>query len=87
MIHWQNSPLAVKGEEVKCFSCGTEMVESDEFCWHIGEPIIKETGKLYSKRWTCPKCGHWERSDFINQTTKFKQEYNLLLPFERRRPR
>jgi len=54
----------MKGGRLKCHFCKIEMIESDEFCWHIGEPIKQETGVLYSKRHTCPKCGHWERSDF-----------------------
>ncbi len=49
---------------MKCPFCNIEMIEADEFCWHVGEPIKLGTGELYSKKHTCPKCRHWERSDF-----------------------
>jgi predicted RNA-binding Zn-ribbon protein involved in translation (DUF1610 family) len=49
---------------MKCHFCKIDMIESDELCWKAGEPIIQETGELYSKRYTCPKCGHWERNNF-----------------------
>jgi predicted RNA-binding Zn-ribbon protein involved in translation (DUF1610 family) len=49
---------------MKCHFCKIEMSESDELCWKVGETIIQETGVLYSKRHTCPKCGHYERDNF-----------------------
>jgi len=61
---------------MKCFSCESEMIESDELCWEVGEPIIKETGKFYSKRHTCPKCGHWERTDFQWKKVRKKRAEN-----------
>lgn len=49
---------------MKCHFCKIEMIESDELCWKVGEPITQETGEVYSKRYTCPKCWHLERDNF-----------------------
>ena len=55
---------------MKCNFCKIEMIESDELCWLAGFPMQK--GKVYSKKHTCPKCGHFERDNFtgLNLLTK-----------------
>lgn len=46
---------------MKCYFCGVQMVISKE--------MTKE-GEYYSDRFTCPKCGHWERGNFQYQKNK-----------------
>ena len=52
---------------MKCFFCKVEMVKSKE---------ITKDGEYYSDRFTCPKCGHWERENFQYKDGKlpFKEE-------------
>ena len=40
------------------------MIESDELCWNINEKMLPENAEVYSSRFTCSKCGHWERTNF-----------------------
>ena len=49
---------------MKCYFCDIDMVETEELCWNIGEERIPENAEVYSSRFTCPKCGHWERAKF-----------------------
>jgi hypothetical protein len=52
---------------MKCHFCKIEMTELDEFCWKVSEPIKLETGELYSKKYICPKCLHFERLIIISK--------------------
>lgn len=38
------------------------MIETEELCWRPG--FLEDEGEVYSSRFTCPKCGHWERANF-----------------------
>ena len=40
---------------MKCPFCDVIMTVSKEFT---------KDGEYYSDRYACPKCGHWERSNF-----------------------
>ena len=38
-----------------CYFCKVEMEKAEE---------LTREGDYYSDRYTCPKCGHWERANF-----------------------
>ena len=59
---WRASRL--DGEAMTCPFDGREMIKTEELCWDPGELQIKENLKVYSDRFTCPKCKHYERANF-----------------------
>jgi len=49
---------------MKCPFDNREMIRTDELCWDVFEPKEKENLKIYSDRFTCPKCKYYERTNF-----------------------